>query len=79
MYSFIYSIIYPSTYLDNLCIYIYTFRQLLLMHTIAAVGLVGSPAFKLRRKGVILVTLDMPKLYITITHSISKLAHTSLY
>ena len=49
------------------------------MHTIAAVGLVGSPAFKLRRKGLILVTLDMPKLYVTITHSIPKLAHTSLY
>ena len=49
------------------------------MHKIAAVGLVGSPAFKLRRKGVILVTLDMPKLNITITHPILKLIHTYLY
>ena len=48
-------------------------------HMIAAAGLIGSPAFKLRRKEVILFTLDMPKLYIKITHPISKLAHTSLY
>ena len=47
------------------------------MHMTVAAGSVGSPAFKEGRKGVILVTLDMPKLFIKITHSISKLAHTS--